>query len=117
MDSTRLRAMALRYLTDTCTITRADHTSDSAGGTTAAFVTVETGRACNLQPSPRLGLTGEVAGGTENTSRYRLFVDIDADIQPRDRITMADGAVLEVVGAETTRTDEAVMSFDLVLIQ
>ena len=117
MDSSRLHAMARRYLTDSCTITRRDTVSDGAGGTTASWVTVETGRGCNLQPNPRLGLERMVAAGIENTSRYRLFVDTDTDLRPRDRVTMADGAVLEVVGSETSRTDEPVMDFDLVLIQ
>lgn len=117
MDITRLHTMAVRHLTDTCAVARRDTTSDGAGGTTAAWVTVATGVPCNLQPNPRLGLTNEVAAGTENTSRWRLYVDTDVDLRPRDRVTMADGGVLEVVGSESPRTDEVLQGYDLVLIQ
>ncbi len=117
MDITRLHTMATRYLTDSCDIARRDTVSDGAGGTTAAWATIATGEPCNLQPNPRLGLTREVAEGTQNTSRYRLYVDTDSVLQTRDRVTMADGAVLEVVGSETQRTSEVLMDFDMVLIQ
>ncbi len=117
MDTTRLHTMAQRYLTDTCAIARRDTVSDGAGGTTAAWVTIATSEPCNLQPNPRLGLTNLVASDIQNTSRYRLYVDTDSVLQAQDRVTMASGAVLEVVGAETQRTSEVLMDFDMILIQ
>lgn len=109
--------MALRYLTDTCTTARRNTTSDGAGGTTASWVTIATAVPCNLQPNPRLGEETMVAAGTQGRSRYRLYVNTDVDLQARDRVTMADGAVLEVVGSETARTNEVLMDFDVVLFQ
>ncbi len=117
MDVTRLHTMAQRYLTDTCAIARRDTVSDGAGGTTAAWVTVTTGVPCNLQPDTRLGMARLVASDVQNTSRYRLYVDTDTDLRTQDRVTMASGDVLEVVGSEAVRTDEVLMSFDMILIQ
>ncbi len=116
MDVTRLHTMATKYLTDTCSVARRDSTSDGAGGTTAAWVTVATGVLCNVQPNPRLALTNEVASGTQNTARWRLYVDIGTDIRARDRITMANGDVFEVVGDNAARTDEVLIDYDLVTI-
>lgn len=108
--------MAQRYLTDTCAVARRDTTSDGAGGTTAAWVTVATGELCNVQPNPRLALAQEVGGAIENTARFRLFAARDTVIRTRDRITMANGDVFEVVGSDPARTDEVLVDFDLVAI-
>lgn len=83
-----LRALANRWLIDTCTIQRATVTS-TGDGNPASWPTLASNVACSLQaydaaPSESVG----PAGGIQAISNWRIRLPYGQDVTARDRIVV-----------------------------
>jgi SPP1 family predicted phage head-tail adaptor len=104
IDLTGPRALAARYLTDTCVIERATRTRDSLGGTTATWTTLATVPCAiaprNLQPSEQV-----LAGRLGSRTAWTVRLPAGQDVKPADRLSI-NGLPYEVVDALGPRTIE-----------
>lgn len=93
-----LRALANRWLIDTCTIRRGTETRTS-GGTTVTWADLATGVPCSLQPYGGASETDSQRGGLVAASEWRIRVPYGQDVAVKDRIVVGS-RTFEVEGVE-----------------
>lgn len=90
--------LALRLMPSTCSVARADRTSDGQGGWMPNLVAHATGTPCKYDPQSHID---EVVGDQERERlEGRLFVPLGTDILRHDIVTLDDGRTLKVLAVE-----------------
>lgn len=95
---TALRALANRWLIETCTIRRAA-TSRTSGGTSATWADLATNVPCSVQPFGGASEAEGQRGGIAATSSWRIRVPYGQDVTASDRIVVG-GRTFEVESVE-----------------
>lgn len=101
-----------RLCQDTIEVHRFTMTEDGRGGTTLDWRKIGTHKG-RLMAGP--GVEGQIGGGIEVLSKWRLLLPSIADVLPRDRIYKTGDTKMywEVVGSDTGQSELLIQHVDL----
>ena len=104
----QMRAVADRFMTDTCTISKLGRTRGEAGEIITEWITVASSVACRMiQESVRKGgETQNVAERPDMPERYRVALPHTVEVDDAYRMTLdSDGSQWLVTNVVTSQTD------------
>jgi hypothetical protein len=102
----QLKRTVARLLTDTCTLTVEQHSTDEYGAPSNSWAVVAADVACRVIGVGQMRTAADAEGGRETiTDAYRLIAPAGTALDKGQRVTVdSDGAVYEVVDLVTALT-------------